>query len=430
MNGSLRDYTTKDSPWPVSETTDRLTGLIGERGMTIFATIDQRAAARAAGLDLRETVLIIFGSPKGGTPVMDAQPLAALDLPLKLVVWDDDGHTRVSYLTPAVLAERFALPESLAVPLARIAGLVDAVLAGTTAKPAESPSPASRYRTIALDDGEIFYREAGDPSAPPLLLLHGFPSSSAQYDRLMHRLGSRARTIAPDLPGFGRSATPAGTMTFDRLTDAIEQFTEAVDLERYSLYMFDFGAPVGFRLAVRHPDRVAGLVIQNGNAYEAGLGPRTQPLRPYWRDRAAHENEIRAGALSLEGTRTQYVEGTPDPTAVNPDLWELDQHYLDAEGHDRVMLDLLYDYQSNLSAYPIWHEYLRTYRPPALIAWGTGDQHFPPVGAHAYLADLPDAELHLLDTGHFATATHSDEIAELIADFLPRVDARGSTLGQ
>ena len=253
-------------------------------------------------------------------------------------------------------------------------------------------------------------------------MLHGFPSSSAQYDRLMHRLGSRAHTIAPDLPGFGRSATPAGTVTFDRLTDAIEQFTEAVGLDRYSLYMFDFGAPVGFRLAVRHPERVAGLVIQNGNAYEAGLGPRTQPLRAYWRDRAAHEDEIRAGALALEGTRTQYVEGTPDPTAVNPDLWELDQHYLDAAGHDRVMLDLLYDYQSNLAAYPAWHEYLRTYRPPALIAWGTGDQHFPPVGAHAYLADLPDAELHLLDTGHFATATHSDEIAELIADFLPRVD--------
>jgi pimeloyl-ACP methyl ester carboxylesterase len=252
-------------------------------------------------------------------------------------------------------------------------------------------------------------------------LLHGFPSSSAQYERLMHRLGGRVHTIAPDLPGFGRSATPAGTMTFDRLTDAIEQFTEAVGLGRYSLYMFDFGAPVGFRLAVRKPDRIAGLVIQNGNAYEAGLGPRVQPLKAYWADRAAHEDEVRSGALTLEGTRTQYVEGTPDPAAVNPDLWELDQHYLDAAGHDRVMLDLLYDYQSNLAAYPGWHEYLRTYRPPALIAWGTGDQHFPPAGAHAYLADLPDAEIHLLDTGHFATATDSDVIAELVADFLPRV---------
>jgi pimeloyl-ACP methyl ester carboxylesterase/uncharacterized protein (DUF302 family) len=402
----------------------RLTEFITERGMTIFATIDQRAAARRSGLELRETVLIIFGSPAGGTPVMDAQPLAALDLPLKLLVWDDDGDARVSYLKPAALAERFALPDSLAAPLAGIEGLVDTVLSGDDGDLVAVRSRSSLgYRTVSVDAGEIFYREAGDRSAPTLLLLHGFPSSSAQYDRLMDRLRGRVHTIAPDLPGFGRSVTPAGTVTFDRLTDAIEQFTEAVGHDRYSLYMFDFGAPVGFRLAVRHPERVAGLVIQNGNAYEAGLGPRTQPLRPYWRDRAAHEDEIRGGALSLEGTRTQYVEGTPDPTAVNPDLWELDQRYLDAAGHDRAMLDLLYDYQSNLAAYPEWHEYLRTYRPPALIAWGTGDQHFPPVGAHAYLADLPDAELHLLDTGHFATATHSDEIAELIADFLPRVDA-------
>jgi pimeloyl-ACP methyl ester carboxylesterase/uncharacterized protein (DUF302 family) len=426
MNDPHLDYTTKDSRWPVPATVERLTGLITERGMTVFATIDQRAAARRAGLELRETVLIIFGSPAGGTPVMEAQPLAALDLPLKLVVWDDDGHTRVSYLTPAVLASRFALPEALAAPLGGIDGLVDAVLSGDAGNPAASRSASAlRYRTVSAGDGEIFYREAGEPSAPTLLLLHGFPSSSAQYDRLMDRLRDRVHAIAPDLPGFGRSATPAGTVTFDRLTDAIEQFTEAVGLDRYSLYMFDFGAPVGFRLAVRHPDRVAGLVIQNGNAYESGLGPRTQPLRPYWRDRAAHEDAIRAGALSLEGTRTQYVEGTPDPTAVNPDLWELDQHYLDAGGHDRAMLDLLYDYQSNLAVYPEWHQYLRTYRPPALIAWGTGDQHFPPAGAHAYLADLPDAELHLLDTGHFATATHSDEIAELIADFLPRVDSGG-----
>jgi pimeloyl-ACP methyl ester carboxylesterase/uncharacterized protein (DUF302 family) len=421
MPDSRPDHTTKDSPWPVAETTERLTGLIADRGMTVFSTIDQRAAARRAGLELRETVLIVFGDPTAGTPVMEAEPLAALDLPLKLLVWDDDGRTRVSYLTPAVLAARFGLSESLAAPLAGIDQLTDAALAGA-GTPAAHSVPASRYRTIELDDGEIFYREAGDRSAPPLLLLHGFPSSSAQYERLMHRLRPHAHMIAPDLPGFGRSPAPDGTMTFDRLADSIERFTEAVGLERYSLYMFDFGAPVGFRLAVRHPERVDGLVIQNGNAYEVGLGPRVQPLKAYWRDRAAHEDEVRGGALTLEGTRTQYVEGTPDPTAVNPDLWELDQRYLDMDGRDQVMLDLLYDYQSNLAAYPAWHEYLRSYRPPTLIAWGTGDQHFPPVGAHAYLADLPDAELHLLDTGHFATATHSDEIAELIADFLPRVD--------
>jgi pimeloyl-ACP methyl ester carboxylesterase/uncharacterized protein (DUF302 family) len=424
MNDPQTDYTTKDSPWPVAATVERLTGLIVERGMTVFATIDQRAAARGAGLELRETVLIIFGNPAAGTAVMDAEPLAALDLPLKLLVWDDDGRTRVSYLTPAVLAARYGLPESLAAPLAGIDQLTDAVLSDRAGEPIVRSSSSLRYRTVDLDDGEIFYREAGDRSAPSLLLLHGFPSSSAQYDRLIDRLQGRAHLIAPDLPGFGRSATPGGTMTFDRLTDAIERFIEAVDLKRFSLYMFDFGAPVGFRLAVRQPDRIDGLVIQNGNAYEAGLGPRVQPLKAYWADRAGHEDEVRNGALTLDGTRTQYVEGTPDPAAVNPDLWELDQHYLDAAGHDRVMLDLLYDYQSNLAAYPEWHEYLRTYRPPALIAWGTGDHHFPPAGAHAYLADLPDAEIHLLDTGHFATATHSDEIAELIADFLPRAGSR------
>jgi pimeloyl-ACP methyl ester carboxylesterase/uncharacterized protein (DUF302 family) len=423
MNDPQPDYTTKDSPWPVASTVERLTGLITARGMTVFATIDQRAAARRAGLDLRETVLIIFGNPASGTPVMDAQPLAALDLPLKLLVWDDDGETRVSYLTPAVLAARHALPESLAAPLAGIDQLTDAVFTGRADTPAGNSIAGLRYRTVDLDGGEIFYREAGEPSAPPLLLLHGFPSSSAQYDRPMHRLQGHAYTIAPDLPGFGRSPAPAGAMTFDRLADAIERFTEAVGLTRYSLYMFDFGAPVGFRLAVRHPERIAGLIIQNGNAYEAGLGPRVQPLIAYWRDRAAHEDEIR-GALTLEATRTQYVEGTPDPTAVNPDLWELDQRYLESDGRERVMLDLLYDYQSNLADYPGWHEYLRTYRPPALLAWGTGDRHFPPAGAHAYLTDLPDAELHLFDTGHFATATHSDEIGDLIADFLARLNVR------
>jgi pimeloyl-ACP methyl ester carboxylesterase/uncharacterized protein (DUF302 family) len=424
------DYTTKNSPWPVAATVERLTGLIAERGMTIFATIDQRTAARSAGLELRETILIIFGNPAAGTPVMDAQPLAALDLPLKLLIWDDDGHTRVTYLSPAVLAARYGLAESLAAPLAGIERLVDTALTDDTQRPATHAPTALTYRTVALDEGEIFYREAGDRSAPSLLLLHGFPSSSAQYDRLMARLRTSLHVIAPDLPGFGRSPAPAGTMTFDRLTDTIDRFTQAVGLQHFSLYVFDFGAPVGFRLAVRHPERIDSLVIQNGNAYEQGLGPRVQPLMAYWHDRAAHEDDVRHGALSLEGTRTQYVEGTPDPTAVNPDLWELDQRYLELPGRDRVMLDLLYDYQTNLAAYPEWHEYLRTYCPPALVAWGTGDKHFPPAGAHAYLDDLPDAELHLLDTGHFATATHSDEIADLITAFLARVSrSRDATAG-
>ena len=353
---------------------------------------------------------------------MAARPLAALDLPLKLLVWDDGGRTLVSYLKPAVLSARYALDESLAAPLAGIDALVDAVLSSGHARYLKASStPPAAYRTIEVDGEPLFYREAGDRTAPPLLLLHGFPSSSAQYERLMNRLGARVHTIAPDLPGFGRSPALTGAMTFERLADAIEGFIDAIGLKRLSLYLFDFGAPVGFRLAVRQPERITGLVIQNGNAYEAGLGPRVEPLKAYWRDRADHEDAIRAGALTLEATRTQYIEGTPDPTAVNPDLWELDQRYLEIEGRDQVMLDLLYDYQTNLAAYPAWHEYLRAYRPPTLLAWGQGDQHFPPPGAHAYLADLPEAELHFLDTGHFATATHSDEIAELIAEFLPRL---------
>jgi pimeloyl-ACP methyl ester carboxylesterase len=275
------------------------------------------------------------------------------------------------------------------------------------------------YRTIDVQGQEIFYREAGDPEDPTLLLLEGFPSSSAQYEQLIDHLADRYHLIAPDYPGFGRSAALEGETTFDRLTDAVEAFTEAKGLDRYSLYMFDFGAPVGFRLATRHPERVETLVLQNGNAYEIGLGPNMQGLKPYWADRAAHEDAMR-GVLQLSTTRSQYVDGVPDPATVNPDLWELDQHYMDLPGRDRVMLDLLYDYQSNVTLYPGWHEYLRTHQPPALLAWGKNDDYFPEAGARAYLEDLPDAELHLLDTGHFATATHSREIAELIAAFLTR----------
>jgi pimeloyl-ACP methyl ester carboxylesterase len=273
------------------------------------------------------------------------------------------------------------------------------------------------YRTIEVDDSEVFYREAGDPSAATLLLLHGFPSSSAQYEQLMRSLAGRYHVIAPDYPGFGQSPPLAGSTTFDRLADVTEAFTEAKGLERFSLYMFDFGSPVGFRIATRHPDRVQALVLQNGNAYEVGLGPGMQALQPYWKDRAGNEAAIRA-FLTLEATRSQYLDGVADPTSVNPDLWELDQRYLELPGRDRVMLDLLYDYQHNVALYPTWQEYMRTYTPPALLPWGRNDAFFPPDGARAYLDDLPDAELHLLDTGHFATATHNDEIATLISAFL------------
>jgi len=273
------------------------------------------------------------------------------------------------------------------------------------------------YRTIEVEGDEIFYREDGDPATATLLLLHGFPSSSAQYDGLMRRLAGSYHVIAPDYPGFGRSPALAGTTTFDRLAEVTDAFTEAKGLDRYALYMFDFGSPVGFRIATRHPERVQGLILQNGNAYEAGLGPGMQALEPYWNDRAGNEPAVR-GFLTLEATRSQYVDGVPDAASVNPDLWELDQRYIELPGRDQVMLDLLYDYQNNVTLYPTWQEYLRTYTPPALLPWGRNDAFFPPEGARAYLDDLPEAELHLLDTGHFATATHNDEIAALISAFL------------
>ena len=275
----------------------------------------------------------------------------------------------------------------------------------------------TRYRTIEIDGRELFYREGGDPAATTLLLLHGFPSSSAQYDELMKRLSGRYHVIAPDYPGFGRSPVLPGATTFDRLADTIDAFAVAKDLDRFSLYMFDFGAPVGFRLATRAPERVQGLILQNGNAYEVGLGPGMQAVAPYWQDRAGNEAAVR-GFLTLEATRSQYVDGVPDPASVSPDLWELDQRYLDMPGRDAVMLDLLYDYQNNIALYPAWQDYLRTHVPPALLPWGRHDQFFPAEGARAYLDDLPDAELHLLDTGHFATATHGAEISALIDAFL------------
>jgi len=222
--------------------------------------------------------------------------------------------------------------------------------------------------------------------------------------------------IAPDYPGFGRSGTLEATTTFDRLADVIDGFIHTLDLDHYALYVFDFGAPVGFRLATRHPEKVDALIVQNGNAYEAGLGPNLAGLATYWEDRVGAEPAVRA-FLQLEATRQQYVEGVSNPESLNPDRWTLDQHFLDLPGHDHVLLDLIYDYTTNVAAYPTWQAYLREHQPPTLITWGANDQYFVADGARAYLADVPNAELHLLDTGHFALATHAAEIAELIAAF-------------
>jgi pimeloyl-ACP methyl ester carboxylesterase len=274
------------------------------------------------------------------------------------------------------------------------------------------------YKTVTVDGSEIFYREAGERTNPTLLLLHGFPSSSAQYQGLIDRLAGSFHLVAPDYPGFGRSEPLDGTSTFERLADSIEGFTDALGLERFSMYLFDFGAPIGFRLASRRPERVQALVLQNANAYEAGIGPKLAGLAPYWEDRVAAEPAVR-DFLSLESTRSQYLEGVRNTEVVSPDSWTLDQSYQDLPGRDQVMLDLIYDYTSNVALYPAWQEYLRTHRPATLITWGANDEYFVANGARAFLADLPDAELHLLDTGHFALATHVEEIASAIAGFVP-----------
>jgi pimeloyl-ACP methyl ester carboxylesterase len=272
------------------------------------------------------------------------------------------------------------------------------------------------YRTVDVDGVEVFYREAGDPGAPTMLLLHGFPTSSTQYKELIDRLSDRFHLVAPDYPGFGYTEPLEGTTTFERLADVVDGFAHALDLDHYGLYVFDFGAPVGFRLATRHPERVDVLIVQNGNAYEAGIGPNLAGLAPYWEDRVAAEPAART-FLQLDATRAQYAEGVADPESLDPDLWTLDQHFLDLPRRDQVMLDLFYDYTSNVALYPTWQTYLRDQQPATLVTWGANDQYFVADGARAYLGDVPNAQLHLLDTGHFALATHAEEIAELIAAF-------------
>jgi pimeloyl-ACP methyl ester carboxylesterase len=280
----------------------------------------------------------------------------------------------------------------------------------------------THYRTITVDGLDIFYREAGDPAKPVLLLLHGFPASSFMFRRLIELLADDFHVIAPDYPGFGHSsapAPPAFDYTFDRLTDVVERFTEVLGLTRYALYLQDFGGPVGFRLATRHPERVTFLTIQNANAYDEGLPDSFWTLpRVLWRDpSAANREQIREAAMSDAALEWNYTHGVSDRTRVDPDNWLLQQALLSRPGNKDAMLDLLYDYRTNPGLYAHWHEYFRRHQPPALIVWGKNDVIFPEAGAHPYLDDLPKAELNLLDTGHFALEDHADVIADHIKRF-------------
>lgn len=281
------------------------------------------------------------------------------------------------------------------------------------------------YRTVQIDGLELFYREAGPPNAPVVLLLHGFPASSFMYRNLIEQLAGQFRVVAPDYPGFGYSAAPstqAFAYTFDRLADIIGKFTEELGLRRYALYMQDFGGPVGFRLASRHPHRVSSLIVQNANAYEEGLPDRFwAPARALWQN-PSPENfaRIREAAISDSALEWNYTHGVKEPARVSPDNWVLQRALVNRPGNKEIMLALLYDYRTNLRQYAKWHEYFRKHQPPTLIVWGKNDVIFPAPGAKAYLRDLPNAELHLLDTGHFALEDMGDQIAQLMLDFLNR----------
>ena len=278
-----------------------------------------------------------------------------------------------------------------------------------------------RYRTANVDSFKIFYREAGSADAPKLLLLHGFPSAGHMFRDLIPLLAERFHIVAPDLPGFGQSDMPPRekfSYTFDNIARVIERFTEVIGFDRFAVYVFDYGAPTGFRLAVRYPERISAIISQNGNAYEEGLSEGWTPIKAYWQDASpANRNALRA-FLTPETTRWQYTHGVPDPTIVSPDGQNLDNFYLARPGADEIQLDLFGDYKSNVALYPSFQDYFRTHKPPFLAVWGKNDPFFVPPGAEAFKRDNPRAVVRFFDTGHFALETHAREIADSIRDFL------------
>jgi pimeloyl-ACP methyl ester carboxylesterase len=275
-----------------------------------------------------------------------------------------------------------------------------------------------RYRKIPVDGTGVFYREAGMAGAPKLLLLHGFPTSSHMFRELIPLLADRFHIVAPDLPGFGQSDSPGRGLTFERIAQIIDKFTEAIGFDRYALYVFDYGAPTGFRLAASHPERIAAIISQNGNAYLEGLSEWWNPIRAYWENDSAANREALRTLLSPQTTLWQYTHGVPDATAVSPDGYSLDDFYLSRPGAAEVQLDLLGDYKNNVALYPKFQAYFREHRPPLLAAWGKNDPFFLPAGAEAFKRDIPQAVVRFFDTGHFALETHALEIAAAIREFL------------
>jgi pimeloyl-ACP methyl ester carboxylesterase len=280
---------------------------------------------------------------------------------------------------------------------------------------------AIQYRRANVDGFNIHYREAGSADKPKLLLLHGYPSSGHMFRDLIPLLSDRFHIIAPDLPGFGQSDMPPRdqfTYTFDNIANVIDRFTEVVGFDRFAVYVFDYGAPTGFRLAVKHPERITAIISQNGNAYVEGLSDGWNPIQAYWEKPTAANREALRAFLAPETTRWQYTHGVPDESLISPDGIALDNYYLARKGADDIQLDLFLDYQSNVALYPTFQAYFRTHRPRFLAVWGKHDPFFLPPGAEAFKRDIPDAQVRFFDTGHFALETHATEIAEAIRDFL------------
>ena len=279
------------------------------------------------------------------------------------------------------------------------------------------------YHTAKVQGLDIFYREAGPKRAPVIVLLHGFPTSSHMYRELIPELADRYRVIAPDYPGFGQSSAPANTdfdYTFENLTASVEGLLESLNISRYALYVFDYGAPIGYRLASRNPEKVSALIVQNGNAYEDGLQEFWDQFRRYWNDPSSENREALRPLLQLEVTQFQYLDGVPDASLVSPDNWTIDQARLDRPGNQEIQLDLFLDYRTNVELYPEFQDYFRTYQPPTLIVWGKNDIIFPVEGALAFKQDLPRAKIRLLDTGHFALETDVKKISSLMRRFLTK----------
>ena len=317
------------------------------------------------------------------------------------------------------------LPHTLAaISLALLATFAQAAPAAAKEATNVASTATVNYRTVKIDGVNVFYREAGPKNAPTLLLLHGFPTSSQMFRNLIPLLADRYHVIAPDYPGYGQSDMPPMdkfTYSFDNLAKVIDKFTEAVGISRYALYVQDYGAPIGYRLAAAHPERITAIVVQNGNAYNEGLDNEFwAPVKVYWGAKTPANGDKLRPLLELGGTKWQYTEGARDLQRISPDAWTVDQAYLDRPGNKDIQIEMFHSYGTNPPLYPSWQAYFRKHQPPMLIAWGKNDKIFPAAGAHPYLRDLPKAELHLLNSGHFALEEDSATIGALMRDFLGR----------